>query len=140
VHVTNQKAFVNEVIAINQNGRAVIDPVGAVFQLRNLHPDTMHPITISSPDDSQAEYEGNVVANAQAFVAKAFLNGDFEGSYLEFTRLNITQEVLDFVEAVPGQERLEDLVPSKEDCFYNFERTQKEERRNISPLRSAGRW
>ena len=119
VHVINQKAFVNEVIAINQNGRPVIDPVGAVFQLRNLHPDTMHPITISSPDDSQAEYVGNVVANAQAFVAKAFLNGDFEGSFLDFTRLNITQEVLDFVEAVPGWEKLVNLVPSKEDYFCN---------------------
>ncbi len=119
VHVIDQKAFVNEVIAINQNGRAVIDPVGAVFQLRNLHPDTMHPITISSLDDSQAEYTGNVVANAQAFVAKAFLSGDFEGSYLDLTRLNITQEVLDFVEAVPGKERLVSLVPSRDDYFCN---------------------
>lgn len=119
VHVIDQKAFVNEVIAINQNGRAVIDPVGAVFQLRNLHPDTMHPITISSLDDSQAEYIGNVVANAQAFVAKAFLNGDFEDSYLDLTRLNITQGVLDFVEAVPGKERLMSLVPSKDHYFCN---------------------
>lgn len=119
VHVIDQKAFVNEVIAINQNGRAVIDPVGAVFQLRNLHPDTMNPITISSLDDSQAEYIGNVVANAQAFVAKAFLSGDFDRSYLDLTRLNITQEVLDFVEAVSGKERLVSLVPSKDDYFCN---------------------
>jgi hypothetical protein len=79
----------------------------------------MHPITISSLDDTQAEYIGNVVANAQAFVAKAFLRGDFGGSYLDLTRLNITQEVLDFVEAVPGKERLVSLVPSKDDYFCN---------------------
>nr|WP_320016611.1 hypothetical protein [uncultured Desulfobacter sp.] len=119
VHVIDQKAFINEVIAINQNGSPVIDPVGSVFQLRNLHPDTGLPITISSLDDSQAKYTGNVVANAQAFVAKAFLNGDFEGSFLDFTRLNITREVLDFVEAVPGRENLVILVPSQEDYFCN---------------------
>ena len=40
-----------------------------------------------------AEVIGNVVANVQAFMAKAFLSGDFDGSYLDLTRLNITQEV-----------------------------------------------
>jgi len=119
VHVIDQRAFINEVIAINQNGLAVTDPVGAVFQIRNLHPGTELPITISSLDDSQAEYMGNAVANAQAFVAKAFLNGDFDGSFLDLSRLNITPEVLDFVEATPGKEKLLSLVPSSEDYFCN---------------------
>ncbi|MGD8363724.1 MAG: hypothetical protein PVI36_02335 [Desulfobacterales bacterium] len=119
VHVIDQRAFINEVIAINQSGLAVTDPVGAVFQIRNLHPDTELPITISSLDDSQAEYVGNAVANAQAFVAKAYLNGDFDGSFLDLSRLNITQEVLDFVEAAPGKEKLLSLVPSREDYFCN---------------------
>ncbi len=119
VHVVDQVAFINEIPAVSQKGQPVIDPVGAVFQLRNRHPDTKAPITISSLDDTQAVYAGNVVANAQALVAKAFLNGDFDGSPLDLRRLNITREVLDFVEAKSGKETLASLVPSEADYFCN---------------------
>jgi hypothetical protein len=119
VHVVDQVAFINEIPAINQNGQPAIDPVGAVFQLRNRHPDTKAPITISSLDDARAVYVGNVVANAQALVAKAFLNGEFDGSPLDLSRLNITRKVLDFVEAAPGKEVLASLVPSEADYLCN---------------------
>lgn len=109
VHVNNQKAFINEVVALNQDG-PVIDPVGAVFQTRNLHPNTGRPVTISSLDESQARYMGNAVANAQAFVAKAFLAGEFEGSRFDLSRLNITADVLKWIEAKPGYETLDSIV------------------------------
>lgn len=118
VHVNDQQAFINEVVALNQSG-PVIDPVGAVFQTRNLHPDTSQPVTISSLDDSQARYTGNVIANAQAFVAKAFLAGEFEGSRLDLSRLNITAEVLKWIEASPGHETLDSIVPDESGYLCN---------------------
>ncbi len=119
VHVNDQQAFINEIVTLNQGGKAVIDPVGAVFQIRNLHPDTGEPITISSLDDNLARYTGNVIANAQAFVAKAFLNGDFDGSSLDLSRLNITQDVINWVEAQPGFETLSSIAGSESDYFCN---------------------
>ena len=98
VHITSQRAFINEVIALNQGGRPAVDPIGAVFMVRNVHPDTGAPLTVSSLDESKAVYTGNVVANAQALVAKAALNGEFP-SFLDVTRLNITQEVLTWIES-----------------------------------------
>ena len=76
IHVIDQRSSINEVPAIDSNGAAeggaaVIDPVGAVFQVRNTHPRTGAPITLSSLDDTEARYVGNPLANAQAFLAKA---------------------------------------------------------------------
>ncbi len=106
VHVQGQRAFVNEVPAISVAGVAAIDPIGAVFQIRNLDPATGEPVTISDMDDAAARYTGNPVANAQAFVAKANLNGEFGSSQLDLSRLNIPASVLDWVEAEPGAETL----------------------------------
>ena len=109
VHVIDQAAFVNEIVAIDVGGGiAAIDPVGAVFQIRNVHPDTGLPITISDSDDSVATYIGNPVANAQAFVAKAAMQGAFAASPLDISRLNIPEAVLDWVEGKAGSETLAD--------------------------------
>ncbi len=118
-HVNSQHAFINEVVALNQMGKAVIDPVGAVFQVFNTHPDTGAPVTISSLDTTTAEYTGNVIANAQAFVAKAALAGEFAGSPLDISRLSITADVLDWVEAKPGNEFLASVAPDPDDYFCN---------------------
>lgn len=109
VRVFDQEAFINEVPAVNAGGTAAIDPVGAVFQLRNLHPDTGQPITISDLDEDLAEYVGNPVANAQALVALAAENGDYDSSHLDITRMNIPSSVLDWVEGDSGSETLADI-------------------------------
>ncbi len=111
VKVVDQDSFINEIPAIDSNGTAaggtaIIDPVGAVFQVRNLHPVTGAPVTISSLDDATARYLGNVVANAQAFVAKAKLNGDLGTGVLDVTRLNMPTSVVNWVEGVSGSETL----------------------------------
>ncbi len=111
VHVENQLSSINEVVAIDAgvpsgHGSAAIDAVGAVFQVRNLHPDTGVPVTVTSADDSTAEYTGNVVANAQALVAKAAAHGDFATSPLDISRLNIPPSVVDWVEGEAGSETL----------------------------------
>jgi len=94
VTVIDQVASIREVPALEVDGGPAIDPVGAVFQTRNRHPDTGAFITIT-PD---GRFVGNVVANAQALVAKAAANGAFDGSHLDTTRLNISTDVLDWVE------------------------------------------
>ena len=93
VHVLSQRGCINEVVAIKKNGKAVIDPVGAIFMLRNVHPDTGHPVTVSSSNDTLASYRGNVLANAQALVAKAALHGEFP-SFLDTSRLHMPPEVI----------------------------------------------
>ena len=118
VHVENQRAFINEIVALNQGG-VVIDPVGAVFQTLNTHPVTGAPITVSSLDKNSAKYTGNAVANAQAFVAKAFLNGEFDDSNLDLKRLSINENVLKWVEANPGFENLVSIVPTESDFLCN---------------------
>merc|ERR1711881_227174 len=62
---------------------------------------TGDPITISSLADTEAVYVGNVLSNAQALVAKAALNGDFDGSYISVSRLSIDQGIIDWIEADP---------------------------------------
>lgn len=106
VRVYDQKAFINEVPAISVGGVAAIDPVGAVFQIRNLNPLTGEPVTISSTTDYYARYTGNPVANAQAFVAKAKANGEFDGSNLSTKRVNIPANVLAWVEGARGYRTL----------------------------------
>jgi hypothetical protein len=101
VHVVDQVASIREIPALAVGGGPATDPVGAVFQTRNRHPDTGALITIT-PDD---RFVGNVVANAQALVAKAAANGEFDGSNLSDTRLSISAQVLDWVE---GRSTFED--------------------------------
>jgi hypothetical protein len=110
VEVHDQRAAVQEVIAVDAGGSALIDPAGAVFQIRNLHPDTGAPITISDLDDAKASYLGNPVANAQALVAKAAALGEFEGSHLDVTRSNMPATVLDWIEGRPGSQTLADIA------------------------------
>jgi len=107
--VIDQQAAVREVVAIAAGDSALIDPAGAVFQVRNVHPDTGAPITISDEDDAAAVYVGNPVANAQALVAKAIANGEFEGSHLDVSRSNMPAAVLEWVEAGPGSKTLADI-------------------------------
>lgn len=95
VEITDQRSMIREVVALKLGGKAVSDSVGAILQLLNTHP----PITISSLDHSVAEFTGNPVANAQIFVAKALLNGEFAGSGLDNNRNGIGQAIVDWVEA-----------------------------------------
>ena len=117
VHVLSQKAWVNEVIALsNGSGGAANDPIGAVLSVRNVHPDTGAPVTMSTvSDDATATYTGNVVANAQALVAKAELAGDFASCFLDVSRQSITQEIIDWIE---NEDTLADLLagPTDEIC------------------------
>ena len=115
VHVLSQKAVVTEVIALRQNGKVAIDPIGAVFMVKNVHPDTGIPVTVSSTDDSVAQYTGNVLANAQALVAKAAINNEFP-SFLSTARLNITQAVIDWIE---NNNTLDTLILNPDDYLCN---------------------
>jgi hypothetical protein len=108
VRVMDQVAAINETPALDVGGGAAIDPVGAVFQTQNRNPATDTPVTTSATDGT-ARYTGNPVANAQAFVAKAQLNGDFAASRLDISRQSISPSILSWVEAVPGSESLEDI-------------------------------
>lgn len=95
VHVVEQVAAITEVPALDVGGGAGIDPVGAVFQTRNVHPTDGSPLTMSADE----RYLGNPVANAQALVAKAASLGEFDGSHLSVRRTNIAGGVLDWVES-----------------------------------------
>lgn len=108
VRVMDQVAAINEAPALDVGGGAAIDPIGAVFQTQNRNPDTNAPVTTSATDGA-ARYTGNPVANAQAFVAKAQLNGDFAASSLDLSRQSISQSILSWVEATPGSESLDDI-------------------------------
>ena len=98
-HVTHLKGKVNEIVAINHGNKAVTDPVGAVFQIHNEHPDTDEQISVRRDKEGNYIYKGNILSNAQALVAKAHLNGDYHYSKLDLSRSNMTQEVINWVEA-----------------------------------------
>ncbi len=115
VHVLSQHANVREIVALNSGNGPVIDPVGAVFMVRNVHPDSGVPVTTTSLDESLAVYTGNVLANAQALVAKAALNGEFP-SFLDTSRLSISQDVLDWIE---NETTLDTLVGTPDDYLCN---------------------
>jgi hypothetical protein len=108
VRVMDQVAAINETPALDIGGGAATDPIGAVFQTQNRNPDTDAPVTTSATDGT-ARYTGNPVANAQAFVAKAQLNGDFAASSLDLSRQSISSTILSWVEAAPGSESLDDI-------------------------------
>lgn len=121
VHVQGLKGKVHEIIALNQNNQAMVDPVGAVFQVMNLHPDTKLPITITRRSNQELIYKGNLLANAQALVAKAYLNGDFNESGLDLTRLTISREVIDWIESDPSlaRNKLASFTLSRQDFLCN---------------------
>jgi len=108
VRVMDQVGAINEVPALDVGGGAATDPIGAVFQTQNRNPDTDAPVTTSATDGT-ARYTGNPVANAQAFVAKAQLNGDFAASNLDLSRQSISPSILSWVEAATGSESLDDI-------------------------------
>ena len=112
---SRQHAFVNEVVALQRNGKAVIDPIGAVFMLRNRDFETGAPLTVSSLDDSSAVYTGNPLANAQALVAKAAARGEFP-RFLDTSRLNVDDTVIDWIER---EGTLAELAPSDDDWLCN---------------------
>ena len=115
VSISSQRAFINEVVAIKQGSGPAIDPIGAVFMLKNTHPDTGAPITVTSLEDGTATYQGNALANAQALVAKAAHNGEFP-PFLNVSRLNITPQVVAWIES---EGVLSDLVPTPSDYLCN---------------------
>ena len=108
VRVMDQVAAINEVPALDVGGGAATDPIGAVFQTQNRNPDTDTPVTTSATDGT-ARYTGNPVANAQAFVAKAQLNGDYASSSLDLSRQSISPSILSWVESNSGFESLDDI-------------------------------
>lgn len=115
VHVRDQESFINEVPALDAGsidgpeGAAVIDPVGAVFQVLNTHPDTGVPVTVSTLDPATASYTGNALANAQALVAKANEGGEFDSTPLDTSRMKINSILLSWVEGEPGSNDLGDI-------------------------------
>ncbi|MDE0900050.1 MAG: right-handed parallel beta-helix repeat-containing protein [Longimicrobiales bacterium] len=115
VSISSQRAFINEVVAVRQGAGPAIDPIGAVFMLKNTHPDTGAPITVTSLEDGTATYRGNALANAQALVAKAAHNEEFP-PFLNVSRLNITPEIVSWIES---QGVLSDLVPTPSDYLCN---------------------
>ena len=118
VTVKDQRAFINEVVALQGSLGAAIDPVGAVWQLQNRHPDTGALLTIK-PTAIGDEYAGNLVANAQALVAKAIHQGDFADSNLDISRNGITPEMIRWVEAKPGFEALAQISASGPEYLCN---------------------
>jgi len=103
VEIHDTVADIQEIIVLNNKaGKAVIDPVGAAFQIFNKSPRTGDYITISSSNFEEATYIGNCVANAQALVGKAVLDGAFEGKSLDVSRSGISEEILAWIEADPS--------------------------------------
>jgi hypothetical protein len=107
VKVIDQKAAINEIPALSNGSTAVIDPVGAVFQVFNHNFANGAPTTTTSLDPNTSRYLGNPVANAQALVAKAIKIGDFASSHLDVSRSNMTDDILNWVQGEPGYETLD---------------------------------
>lgn len=95
--VTNLLTEIREVVGVRHCSAISSDSVGAILQLLNTHDGQM--LTISSEDESEAEYTGNVVANAQLLVAKAIHSGEFVDSALDTSRNSIRCEVVAWAEA-----------------------------------------
>lgn len=98
-HVKHLKGKVNEIVAINHGEKAITDPVGAVFQIHNEHPDTEEHLSVQKDEEGNYIYKGNLLSNAQALVAKANLNGDYQYSKLDLSRSNMTREIVDWIES-----------------------------------------
>jgi len=110
VEVLGLAAAVTEVPTLDLGSGPVLDPVGAVFQVRNRHPDTGGPVTVTTLDDANARYVGNPVADAQLIVAKAHHEGWFDGASLDLSRLSIGPDVVAWAEGRPAQATLAKLT------------------------------
>lgn len=115
VQVRRQRANVSEVVALARGGKVVTDPVGAVFMIHNANPRSGEPLTISSFEDPEAIYVGNVLANAQALVAKAALAKEFP-FYFDVSRMSIDQGVLDWIEQ---EQPLSSIIAEPSDYLCN---------------------
>jgi hypothetical protein len=62
-------------------------------------------VTITDNNFYKAMYKGTVISNAQAFVAKAIKEGDFDANpHLSIKRNTISSKTLEWIEAMPGTE------------------------------------
>lgn len=120
-HVKHLKGKVNEIVAINHGNKAITDPVGAVFQIHNEHPDTDERLSVEKDQNNNYIYKGNLLSNAQALVAKANLNGDYKNSKLDLSRSNMTQEVIDWIEAdyFTAKEKTPSILFNQQDFLCN---------------------
>lgn len=122
VHVLSLRANVSEVIGLVQDGNVVLDPIGALFQVRYRDPEGKL-ITITAEDDGKARYRGNILSNAQALVAKAILNGDFAHTRLSTVRNTINRDVIHWIEkgqtlAQLNKHRKDDYVCNSDTMFH----------------------
>jgi hypothetical protein len=123
VELENLHSAVSEIPTLaNSEGKEVIDPIGAVFMLRNAPNGLSNTLTTN---DLNSHYMGNVLANAQLIVAKGIEAGAFaQGSFLDVSRNTIDRDIIDWAES--GQP-LSDLVGTPGiddglgafDWFYN---------------------
>ena len=113
---------VSEIPALaNSEGKAVTDPIGAVFMLRNAPHGVSNTL---STNDLSGYYVGNLLSNAQLMVAIGIEEGAFEGSFLDVSRNTIDPTIIDWAESGAP---LSDLVGTFEiddglgefDWFYN---------------------
>ena len=120
--IRNLHSFVSEVPTLaNSEGKAVIDPIGAVFMLRN---DPNGVSNTLSENSLNGHYVGNVLSNAQLIVARGIEEGAFDDSHLDFSRNSIDKDLITWAESGAP---LSDLVGTfgvddkqgKFDWFYN---------------------
>ncbi len=120
--VRNLHSAVSEIPALaNSEGQAVIDPIGAVFMLRN---DPNGVSNTLSTNDLSGYYVGNVLSNAQLMVAIGIEEGAFEGSFLDVSRNTIDADLINWAESgkplstLVGTFGIDDKLGSF-DWFYN---------------------
>lgn len=121
VVVESLKGRINEVIALNHAGSAMTDPIGAVLQTMNTHPDTGEATTVEQVDDYRIVYKGNLLADAQILIAKAHHAGEFEGSGLDLSRMTISKEVIDWAETgrQPKKIDVDTFSPNRRNLLCN---------------------
>lgn len=68
------------------------------------------PLCFSGLNISEASYIGNAIVDAQIFVGKAILNGDFTNSPHDTMGSRVTQAVVDWIEAGESG-KLGDIAP-----------------------------
>jgi hypothetical protein len=128
VTVHDLRAEIDEVVALRRAdiGWVVNDALGNVLQIWNVHPDDKKLITVTSNDDDKAEYKGNMVADAQLFVAKCIQEGTVpDDLHLPKKTNTINADVIAWAEAAATDkpERilsnlLSKLNPNSEDVPY----------------------
>eukprot|EP00586_Coscinodiscus_wailesii_P008270 CAMPEP_0172522014 /NCGR_PEP_ID=MMETSP1066-20121228/292887_1 /TAXON_ID=671091 /ORGANISM="Coscinodiscus wailesii, Strain CCMP2513" /LENGTH=717 /DNA_ID=CAMNT_0013304979 /DNA_START=53 /DNA_END=2207 /DNA_ORIENTATION=+ len=129
VTIENLQASITEVVSLmrSDNGKPVTDSIGSVLQVHNVHPDNANiPVTVSSLNDAEAVYIGNVVANAQLFVAKCINRNQVPDSiHLPTAGNQINDDIIAWAEA-SGTENpdqflanlLSKIAPNPEDSGY----------------------